>query len=154
MVSRLHPCRAPGHEAKHTSSGSGAVVSGILMLPALLGTPERADIEQLDCEDAKRYIRSFAAREGRGLHFPGVTAEAMNALRRMLKFNPKDRICAIQALQSNWFRKNPNHSREMAAPNQVTLEFEKEAEMDENRLRESFWKEVSKFHPEMQDMSE
>eukprot|EP00439_Symbiodinium_sp_Y106_P049137 s3912_g6.t1 len=114
------------------------------MIFNVLGTPDPIGIDQLEREAAKRYIRSFAARECKGLHFPGVHSKAMHLLRRMLPFNPSGRMSAAEALHSEWFK--PLRCREVSAPDHVTLDFEKEPEMDERRLRESFWKEITKFH--------
>eukprot|EP00439_Symbiodinium_sp_Y106_P066364 s1098_g10.t2 len=133
------------------------------MIFNLLGTPGEPDVEQLEREDAKRYIRCFAARDGDGLSvkFPGVEADSIDILNRMLRFNPKDsgisdRIAVTEALEHRLFTTGPNvirdTSRETSAPKYVTLEFEKEPDLDEKLLRKYFCKEIKKYHPEMPDM--
>lgn len=124
------------------------------MIFNLLGTPGEPDVEQLEREDAKRYIRCFAARDGDGLSvkFPGVEADSIDILNRMLRFNPKDRIAVTEALEHRLFTSGPNvirdTSRETSAPKYVTLEFEKEPDLDEKLLRKYFCKEIKKYHPD------
>ncbi|CAJ1411422.1 unnamed protein product, partial [Effrenium voratum] len=116
------------------------------MIFNLLGTPMEGDIEQLEREDAKRYIRCFAAREGDGLaaKFPAVDADAIDILNRMLRFNPKDRIAVTEALEHRLFTSGANvirdTSRETSAPQYITLDFEKEPDLDEKLLRKYFCK--------------
>eukprot|EP00913_Durusdinium_trenchii_P001264 g1165.t1 len=107
------------------------------MIFNLLGTPGEPDIEQLEREDAKRYIRCFAARD-----FPTVLLQLASSM--------------MVALEHRLFTSGPNvirdQSRETSAPKYVTLEFEKEPDLDEKLLRKYFCKEIKKYHPEMPDM--
>lgn len=90
------------------------------------------------------------------MKFPGVDADSIDILNRMLRFNPKDRIEVTAALEHRLFTSGPNvirdQSRETSAPKYVTLEFEKEPDLDEKLLRKYFCKEIKKYHPEMPDM--
>eukprot|EP00929_Paragymnodinium_shiwhaense_P050451 TRINITY_DN2538_c0_g2_i1.p1 TRINITY_DN2538_c0_g2~~TRINITY_DN2538_c0_g2_i1.p1 ORF type:complete len:446 (+),score=77.98 TRINITY_DN2538_c0_g2_i1:187-1524(+) len=122
------------------------------MIFNLLGTPSEADIHQLEREDAKKYIKCFAAREGEGLSskFPEVDAAAVDIAERMLQFNPKNRIKVTEALGHRLFGEIRNEANEITASSFVSLEFEKEPDLDEPLLRKYFCSEIRKFHPDMQ----
>lgn len=121
------------------------------MIFNLLGTPSDADVEQLERDDAKRYIRCFAKREGEGLRakFPNVDADSTDILGRMLKFNPKDRMPVAQCLEHRLFKELRDPSKETTAAVMVSLDFEKEPDLDEKLLRRYFAKEIQKYHPEV-----
>jgi len=123
------------------------------MIFSLLGTPSPADIEQLEREDAKRYIKCFSTRSGDGLasKFPHVDADAISLLERMLKFNPRDRIAVGQALEDKMLVDVRVVSRETVAPALITLDFEREPGMDARLLRRYFCEEIRRYHPEVQN---
>merc|ERR1712107_814501 len=105
---------------------------GLNMIFNLLGTPPKTDIDELEREDAKRYLNCFAAREGKGLEakFSHASAESITFLRGMLQFTPKRRVSVQNALADNFFRevKDPSKERSFEGPF-VTLQFEKEPDL-------------------------
>mmetsp|Transcript_17989 Transcript_17989/g.42016 ORF Transcript_17989/g.42016 Transcript_17989/m.42016 type:complete len:443 (+) Transcript_17989:93-1421(+) len=117
------------------------------MIFNLLGTPGDDDIEQLERDDAKKYIRCFAKREGETLNvrFKHADNPSVDMLNHMLCFNPKNRISVAQALEHGLFKEIRDPSKETVAPRYVTLEFEKEPDLDEPLLRKYFQKEVEKY---------
>eukprot|EP00933_Yihiella_yeosuensis_P041071 TRINITY_DN35508_c0_g1_i1.p1 TRINITY_DN35508_c0_g1~~TRINITY_DN35508_c0_g1_i1.p1 ORF type:complete len:444 (+),score=78.56 TRINITY_DN35508_c0_g1_i1:130-1461(+) len=123
------------------------------MIFNLLGTPSDADIDQLEREDAKRYIKCFAARDGEGLSakFPHVEADSVDVLNRMLRFNPTDRISVGEALEHTLFKAIRDQPKESTASESITLEFEKEPDLDEKLLRKYFFKEIKKYHSDLTD---
>lgn len=72
------------------------------MIFNLLGTPTEADINLLEREDARRYIRCFAARDGDGIKskFPDVDDDCCDILDKMLRFNPAMRISVAEVRSS------------------------------------------------------
>jgi mitogen-activated protein kinase 1/3 len=122
------------------------------MIFNLLGTPPEDDIERLEREDAKRYIKCFAARQGDGIQskFPHVDKTSCDLLEKMLQFNPKQRIIVDQALDDPIFVVQPapirDISKEKCASKMVTLEFEKELDLDEKLLRVYFGKEIASIN--------
>jgi len=124
------------------------------MIFNLLGTPSDADIEQLERDDAKRYIRCFSAREGEGLRakFPQVEDDSIDILNTMLRFNPRERSPVSASLKHSLFASIREPSRETTAPKMLSLDFEKEPDLDENLLRRYFCKEIKKYHAEVPDM--
>jgi mitogen-activated protein kinase 1/3 len=121
------------------------------MIFNLLGTPSEADIELLEREDAKRYIRCFAARQGEGLQarFPMVEPDSIDILNQMLRFNPSSRTAVATMLEHNLFVEIKDPEMETTAPTHIILDFEKEPDLDEILLRKHFCKEVQIYHPEV-----
>merc|ERR1719329_1236957 len=109
------------------------------MIFNLLGTPPEDEIENLEREDAKRYIKCFAARPGDGIprKFPHVEKAACELLEKMLKFNPRERIKVDAALDDKLFAVADQGSairdpaKEKTAKRMISLEFEKEPDLDE-----------------------
>jgi mitogen-activated protein kinase 1/3 len=119
------------------------------MIFNLLGTPPEADVEQLERDDAKRYIKCFAAREGSGVQkkFPNVEPGMCSLLEAMLKFNPRDRVNVDNALDDPCFATIRDKSKELTRKEGiVTLDFEKEPDLDEILLRKYFAIEISRFN--------
>merc|ERR1712003_578247 len=94
------------------------------MIFNLLGTPTDSDIDQLERDDAKRYIRCFAKRDGEGLRskFPHVEQASTEMLEQMLHFNPIQRITVDQSLTSRLFAEVRDKTKESTAPSFITLD--------------------------------
>lgn len=119
------------------------------MIFNVLGTPSDEDIQCLEKEDAKKYIRIFPPRGGIDLatRFPGASLDAVQLLKRMLVFNPIKRISIDEALASPLFKDIRNPSVETVAATKVKLPFDDWRSMSEAQLRYSFLREVQGFHP-------
>jgi len=117
------------------------------MIFNLLGTPSEDDINQLERDDAKRYIRCFQKREGARLmqKFPHHDPLAIDILGAMLRFNPRNRVSVERALEHHLFTDIRDVTREVAGNSFVSLDFEKEPDLDESLLRRYFCKEMRKF---------
>lgn len=115
----------------------------------LIGTPPEAEIMELQGDDTKTYLRCFRNRDGSGLKekFSWVDNDAVDLLSKMLRFSPKARATVTDALDHDLFAEIREPETETTAPLKITLEFEKEAVLDEGKLREYFMKEIAKFHP-------
>jgi mitogen-activated protein kinase 1/3 len=124
------------------------------MIFNLLGTPKESDVELLGRDDAKRYMRCFAAREGTGLRakFPLVDHDSIDILNQMLRFNPDERIKVHHALDHKLFSEIRDPAQETSAGSLVILDFEKEPDLDEALLRKYFVKEIRKYHPDVPEM--
>mmetsp|Transcript_37614 Transcript_37614/g.97260 ORF Transcript_37614/g.97260 Transcript_37614/m.97260 type:complete len:448 (-) Transcript_37614:150-1493(-) len=118
------------------------------MIFNLLGTPSDMDAAKLERDDAKRYIRCFAKREGEGLRskFPQADMESMDILGKMLRFSPTERVQVKDALDHQLFADIRDPSKETVADAIVTLDFEKETDLDEHLLRKYFFKEIRRYH--------
>ena len=113
----------------------------------VLGTPSESDIEQLEKQDAKRYIRCFTARQGTGLgaKFKAANAETLDLLSGMLIFNHLKRMTVDDILRHPYLAEVRRPSTELVASEQVFLNFELEPELGESQLRRYFHAEQARF---------
>jgi mitogen-activated protein kinase 1/3 len=121
----------------------------------VIGTPTEEEIGRLDRAQSKQYLRQFTKREGTGLKskFPHVDADAVDIMEQMLKFDPQDRVTVSKALEPHWFLDIRDEAKEMTALEMVVLEFEKEKDLSESRLRELFYGEIRKYHPDARGLN-
>lgn len=117
------------------------------MIFNILGTPGEEDIAEIKRDDARRYLQCFNKREGEGLKtkFPHVEGSSIDFLEKLLRFSPRDRMTVAQALEHPLFLDLREPSRETIAPTTVTLDFEKEPDLDEALLRRYFLREMRRY---------
>jgi mitogen-activated protein kinase 1/3 len=117
------------------------------MIFSVIGTPAEADIDCLEKEDAKRYVRSFPSEKGEGIaeRYPSVSAEALDLLRKMLTFSPKERCTVAQALAHPLLASVREPVRERTAEAYVDLGFDDEGDITEEDLRSFFGSELRKW---------
>ncbi|PPA62320.1 Protein kinase domain protein [Cryptosporidium hominis] len=121
------------------------------MIFNVLGSPLDEDIEVLEKEDAKRYIRIFSKRTGIDLQtrFPGASSQSIDLLKKMLVFNPNKRITVDEALSHSLFKNIRNEMLEIISHEKVTLPFDDWSSMTERELRYFFLKEIQRFSPDL-----
>jgi len=139
----LSPDNKHRNDYKHHVRGKHDQLSLIFNL---LGTPSDKDVAKLEREDARRYLRCFAEREGGGLkgRLPHAEAGSVDLLERMLRFNPSERVIVEEALAHPLFAEIRDHGKEGTASKLVTLDFEKEPDLDEALIRKYFGQEILK----------
>jgi mitogen-activated protein kinase 1/3 len=118
----------------------------------IIGSPTESEVEALDREDAKVYIKCFPKKKGSGLKavYPDVEEKSTDILDKMLKFSAKNRMSVKQSLDHPLFEGIRNPASETTASKLVVLNFETEegGKLDEHSLRKYFALQVRKFHPE------
>ncbi|KAL7066403.1 protein kinase domain-containing protein [Cryptosporidium serpentis] len=121
------------------------------MIFNILGSPKEEDIDILEKEDAKRYIRIFHKRSGIDMHarFPGASNLAIDLLKKMLVFNPVKRITVEEALCHPFFKNIRNEKLEVISNEKVTLPFDDWNIMTEKELRYYFLKEIQLYFPSL-----
>mmetsp|Transcript_9963 Transcript_9963/g.21911 ORF Transcript_9963/g.21911 Transcript_9963/m.21911 type:complete len:421 (-) Transcript_9963:206-1468(-) len=114
------------------------------MIFNLIGTPTEDELALIERDDAKRYIRCFAARQGEGFRakFPHVEANSVDILEKFLRFNPQERPSVEAALSHPLLHDLRDLGKEVKAQKLVHLDFEREPDLDETLLRKYFWKEM------------
>jgi len=123
------------------------------MIFNLLGTPAEGQVIALEREDAKKYLKCFAAREGDGLKskFSKVPDSSIDLLQKMLLFNPDDRT-PVASLLINAAFKDITVAKDVEdairKEGQISNDFEKEQDLDDAKLRKYFHKEICKYHPD------
>ncbi|GJP35181.1 hypothetical protein CLOM_g19691 [Closterium sp. NIES-68] len=75
-------------------------VEQLRLITACLGSPDESDIEFLQSENARRYIRSlpFFPKQPLAQRYPHLPAVAIDLMSRMLTFDPLKRITVEEAL--------------------------------------------------------
>lgn len=114
-----------------------------------LGTPSEEDMGFIECEDARRYLRCFAPRTGRGFRerFHLADATFVDLLDVTLKFHPQRRASVDEMLAHDVFASMRDSARETVAPEVIYLDFEDSTKIaDEIRLRSFFLKEISSLN--------
>ncbi|CCF73394.1 mitogen-activated protein kinase [Babesia microti strain RI] len=141
------------------------------MIFNVLGTPWEDEVECLEKEYVKKYIRMFPPRSGIDLteKFKGSSPEAVDLLKHMLVFKPENRITISQALAHPFFdpiRNDQNFNTNISSTNacgdgsydgedgpcawkKIHLPFNDSMDMTESELRREFLVEIRRFHPEL-----
>merc|ERR1719148_181043 len=114
------------------------------MIFNLLGTPQDSDVDMLEREDAKKYMRCFAKRAGDGLRskFPAPDDDSIDIMEQMLRFSPSGRVRVPDALEHRLFAELRDRESETVAAEYITLPFELEPDLDDLLLRKYFCKEI------------
>lgn len=122
------------------------------MIFNVLGSPSEEDIEVLEKDDAKRYIRIFSKRSGVDLQtrFPGASTQSIDLLKKMLVFNPNKRITVDEALSHSLFKNIRNEMLEIISHEKITLPFDDWSSMTERELRYFFLKEIQRYSPDLE----
>jgi mitogen-activated protein kinase 1/3 len=116
----------------------------------LLGIPPECDLDHLEREDAKKYVKTFKQTPGEGLKsfLPHVEGPHLDLLANMLRFRPAQRFTVASCLDHEVFRGIRDHRKEITAPNLIKLDFDKEGgELDEISLRRLFSRELQAYLP-------
>mmetsp|Transcript_40032 Transcript_40032/g.118709 ORF Transcript_40032/g.118709 Transcript_40032/m.118709 type:complete len:327 (+) Transcript_40032:2-982(+) len=116
------------------------------MIFNLLGTPSEEHIQELERDDARRYILCFARRDGEGLaaRFSHVEPDAVDILSNLLRFSPKERLGVSQALEQPLFADIRDPQKERTSDVLISLDFEREPDLDESLLRKYICKEMQR----------
>ncbi|CDI78657.1 CMGC kinase, MAPK family, putative [Eimeria praecox] len=130
----LSPDQKNGDDSRLQTRGNKDQLNVIFNV---LGTPTEEEIEALESNEAKQYIRTFPPKEAHDLaeRFSASSPEALNLLKRMLVFNPKRRISVDECLAHPFFKEVRNPAIEVTANEKVRLPFNDWANMDEPQLR-------------------
>jgi mitogen-activated protein kinase 1/3 len=139
---------ASGHRAdyRHYTRGNDDMLSKIFNV---LGTPSSREIRELDQEDARAYVSSFAGRRGMGLRakFPYVEDnDALDFLRQILLFSPCERMSVEKALGHRLLQSVREESKEIVAPRLLQSDPHADSQqLDEEELRAAVWEEVARY---------
>lgn len=147
----LSPDHKHKHDYKYHTQGKQDMLNKIF---GIIGTATEDEIEELDRDDAKRYIKCFTARPGDGLRakFPNLEEGSVDILDKMLKFSPNKRVSVDGVLAHPLLKDIRDPTKETTAPGMIVLEFEKQKELSERDLRVNYCKEIRRFHPEVPEL--
>eukprot|EP01012_Entosiphon_sulcatum_P037931 TRINITY_DN488_c1_g1_i1.p1 TRINITY_DN488_c1_g1~~TRINITY_DN488_c1_g1_i1.p1 ORF type:complete len:402 (+),score=83.26 TRINITY_DN488_c1_g1_i1:45-1208(+) len=117
-----------------------------------LGTPSDEDTSWLQNQEALRYLKSMERKEARPWTelVPKMTNRlAQDFTEKMLQFNPRKRQTAEELLAHPYLSALHDPTDEPVAPAKFSWEFDT-VELKEPQLRDLFWREICKFHPELE----
>ena len=115
---------------------------------SILGTPTSEDVEFVSDHKALQYLKSFPETKKLDLKelYKGSSSEAIDFVSKLVVFNPKKRMTVDQALSHTYLSKVRDKKKEKFAEEAIDLDFEKEGELSEERLRELFIEEFQRYH--------
>eukprot|EP00906_Rhabdomonas_costata_P013892 RCo019914 len=118
----------------------------------VLGNPTEDDLRWLTNPEALRYLRAMPRKSPKPLEsvIPKLTNRlAVDFLQKMLVFNPEKRQTAEELLAHPYLSALHDASDEPKAPAKFRWEFDAKP-MKEPELRQLFWEEICRFHPELE----
>lgn len=115
---------------------------------SVLGTPTQEDVAFVTSSKATKYLKSFPESKKIDLKdmFSGSSDEAVDFISKLVVFNPKKRMKVDEALSHPYLSKLRDIKKEKLAETAIGLDFEKEGEMEVERLRKHFLDEIKLYH--------
>ncbi|KAG6468933.1 hypothetical protein ZIOFF_073628 [Zingiber officinale] len=115
---------------------------------SVLGIKDDADLNFVDNEHARKYIKSLPHSLGIPLAsiYPHANPLAIDLLKKMLVFDPSKRIDVTEALQHPYMASYYDPLLDPAADGPVDLGFDDDVE--EDAIREMMWEEMLFYHQE------
>lgn len=125
-------------------------LSQLKLIINVLGSQCEADLEFIDNQKARKFIKSLPF--SRGFHFsslyPNADPLAIDLLQRMLVFDPTKRITVEEALHHPYMAGLYDPSRNPPAQIQINLD-DLDENMGENMIRQMMLREMLHYHPEV-----
>lgn len=128
------------------------VVHQLDLITDLLGTPPAESISRIRNEKARRYLSSMKKKKSVPLSqkIPNADPLALRLLERLLAFDPRDRLSAVEALADPYFHGLANVNQEPSKQPISKLEFEFErSKLTKDDVRELIYREILEYHPKM-----
>jgi serine/threonine protein kinase len=116
-----------------------------------IGSPSEADMEFIQSQKAKRFMRSLPQREHVSFSklFPTANALAIDLLNRMLVFDPVQRITVDQALAHPYLAAMSSGENDINPMCDRVFDFKYEGiKFDKTMLQELMYEEMCVYHPE------
>eukprot|EP00831_Metopus_contortus_P047725 TRINITY_DN3862_c0_g1_i1.p1 TRINITY_DN3862_c0_g1~~TRINITY_DN3862_c0_g1_i1.p1 ORF type:complete len:375 (-),score=48.93 TRINITY_DN3862_c0_g1_i1:108-1157(-) len=144
----LSPTNASPESLGRPSMLTDASQDQLAVIFEVLGFPSKADVSFIDDPGLLSYISKMpikAKAKSLESRYPAAEASAMDLLKKMLAFNPKNRISVAECLAHPYFKDVRRIGSEVTSINEVQLPFEEEGELGEVRLRELFENEFNYY---------
>lgn len=111
----------------------------------VLGYPSKEDLEFVKDKEVLGFIKNMPPYKPINLieKYPAADKDALDLLKKMLVFNPSKRITVQQCLAHPYLQETRRKSSETTSIKEVSLEFEKEGDLLDDRLRELFSEEIN-----------
>ncbi|KAJ3874580.1 CMGC/MAPK protein kinase [Lentinula edodes] len=122
----------------------------------VLGTPEDAVIKKIGSEKAQAYVRSLPLKRMVPLKkvIPHADIQALDLLKRMLSFDPDERITVFEALEHPWLASyhDVTDEPECKQPFDAWRYIETLETMDD--FRNALWKEIQEYRQEVRGVND
>lgn len=140
---------SPGHNSKKVHERGNKDQLNVIF--NVLGTPSKEDIDNMNREDVRNYLKMFPEREGINLRekYHAISDEGIELLQAMLQFNAKRRITIKEALQHPYLKEVRKIEQEEISTKKIVLPFDDWQSLNETQLRYIFLKEIQFFHNEI-----
>ncbi|KAK4741733.1 hypothetical protein SAY87_025321 [Trapa incisa] len=128
------------------------VVHQLDLITDLLGTPSLDTISLVRNEKARRYMTSMRKKQPVPFEqkFPIADPLALQLLKNLLAFDPKDRPTAEEALHHSYFKGLAKVDREPSCQPITKMEFEFERRrVTKEDIRELIFREILEYHPQI-----
>ncbi|XP_047311047.1 mitogen-activated protein kinase 19-like [Impatiens glandulifera] len=129
-----------------------SVVHQLDLITDLLGTPSGDTVTGIRNDKARKYLTSMRRKNSVAFteKFTNSDPLAVNLLKRLLAFDPKDRPTAEEALADPYFKGLAKVEREPSCLPISKLEFEFERRrVNKDDIRELIFREILEYHPKM-----
>lgn len=129
---------------------AGSEEEQILMINDLIGNPQEEMSEEISKEN-KEFLKSLPKRKPRDLKtvFKGANADAVDLIKRMLTFDPKERITVDEALKHPYLRELHDESDEPTTTLVSAFDFDFEMyHLKSEDYRELIYEEIMLYHDE------
>jgi mitogen-activated protein kinase 1/3 len=126
-----------------------STMNQLAIMNDVLGSPTEEDLEQCSNPKARRFMSQLPAKPVADFQtlFPGADPDEIDLTRRMLTWDPRNRITVEEALEHAFLAQLHDPFDEPVTFPIPDFEFET-PEFTMDALRELIWKEIVKFHPE------
>jgi len=119
------------------------------LITRVLGSPDASDLEFIDSEKAKRYMRSLphCQRVVLGKYYPHSNPLALDLIDKMLQFNPHKRITVEEALSHPYMATLHDLSDEPCCPQPFYFPLD-DSHLNGFHIRDLIFEDIMMHHPE------
>lgn len=111
----------------------------------LLGPPTEQDIEDMNVSSAGEILSSIKTRKTKSISatFSGCPPEAVDLLRSLLVYSPKDRMTVCEVLTHPYFSRFHNEAEEISAPSKIEIPIEDSNKLSLKAYRDALYENIS-----------
>lgn len=113
----------------------------------LIGSPSEEEMSFITDPKGLQYLKSFKKKIPKNFKekFRGADDDTLDLLKKMLTFNPNERINVQQALEHPFFNEVRDESKEIEADYDLEIEFEDDPDLNFEKLRNIFVKVIKSY---------
>ena len=145
---------SPDHKAHKEQGFPHSNADQLNVIFNIIGTPNEEEKSFVTDAKALEYLKTFIIRERVDFSqlYPAAGKDGADLINKMLVFNPYFRITTDEALAHPFFSSIRNSTKEIIEEKPIVLDFEKEGELDESKLRSLFIEEI-KYYKKLRENS-